>query len=116
MTQRLQVHPDNPQLRLLRQAAQVLRDGGLVATPTDACYVLTCHLNDKDAVQRLRAVREIDEKHLLTLMCSDLSELATYAKVYDKWWPELEKRNIQQIKFSAEDLAALRAKAAPIHD
>lgn len=81
MTQRLQVHPDNPQLRLLRQAAQVLRDGGLVATPTDACYVLTCHLNDKDAVQRLRAVREIDEKHLLTLMCSDLSELATYAKV-----------------------------------
>ena len=81
MTQRFVVHPTHPQPRLLRQAAQVLRDGGLVAVPTDACYVLACHLDDKEAVGRLRAVRGIDDKHLLTLMCHDLSQLATYAQV-----------------------------------
>ena len=81
MTQRFIVHPTNPQVRLLRQAAQVLHDGGLVAMPTDACYVLACHLDDKEAVERLRAIRGLDEKHLLTLMCRDLSELATYAQV-----------------------------------
>jgi len=81
MTQRFIVHPTNPQVRLLRQAAQVLHDGGLVAMPTDACYVLACHLDDKEPVERLRAIRGLDEKHLLTLMCRDLSELATYAQV-----------------------------------
>jgi tRNA threonylcarbamoyl adenosine modification protein (Sua5/YciO/YrdC/YwlC family) len=81
MTQRFTIHPTNPQPRLLRQAAQVLRDGGLVAMPTDACYVLACHLDDKTAVERLRAIRGLDEKHLLTLMCRDLSELAQYAQV-----------------------------------
>ncbi len=81
MTQRFVVHPTNPQQRLLRQAAQVLRDGGLVAVPTDACYVIACHLDDKQAVERLRAVRGIDDRHLLTLMCHDLSQLATYAQV-----------------------------------
>jgi tRNA threonylcarbamoyl adenosine modification protein (Sua5/YciO/YrdC/YwlC family) len=81
MTQRFTVHPTNPQPRLLRQAAQVLRDGGVVAMPTDACYVLACHLDDKTAVERLRAIRGLDEKHLLTLMCRDLSELAQYAQV-----------------------------------
>ena len=81
MTQRFNVHPTNPQPRLMRQAAQVLADGGLVAMPTDACYVLACHLDDKQAVDRLRAIRGIDERHLLTLMCRDLSELATYAQV-----------------------------------
>jgi tRNA threonylcarbamoyl adenosine modification protein (Sua5/YciO/YrdC/YwlC family) len=81
MTQRLTVHPTHPQPRLLRQAAQILRDGGVVAMPTDACYVLACHLDDKDAVSRLRAVRQIDEKHLLTLMCRDLSEVSSYAQV-----------------------------------
>ena len=81
MTQRFTVHPTHPQARLLRQAAQVLRDGGLVALPTDACYVLACHLDDKAAVERLRAVRGLDDKHLLTLMCRDLSELAVYAQV-----------------------------------
>jgi tRNA threonylcarbamoyl adenosine modification protein (Sua5/YciO/YrdC/YwlC family) len=81
MTQRFTVHPTHPQARLLRQAAQVLHDGGLVAMPTDACYVLACHLDDKAAVERLRAVRGLDDKHLLTLMCRDLSELAQYAQV-----------------------------------
>lgn len=81
MTQRFVVHPTSPQLRLLRQAAQLLGEGGLVAFPTDACYVLGCRLDDKDAVARLRAVRAIGERHLLTLMCRDLSQLATYAQV-----------------------------------
>ncbi len=81
MTQRFVLHAENPQQRLLRQAAQVLRDGGVVALPTDACYVLACQLDDKSAVDRLRALRGLDEKHLLTLMCRDLSELSVYARV-----------------------------------
>jgi len=84
MTQRFVVHPTNPQPRLLKQAAQVLAGGGLVALPTDACYVLACQLDDKEAVGRLRAVRAIDDKHLLTLMCRDLSELSTYAQVNNR--------------------------------
>lgn len=81
MTQRFTLHPRNPQVRLLRQAADVLGAGGLVALPTDACYVLACRLGDKGAVDRLRTIRGLDERHLLTLMCRDLSELSTYAKV-----------------------------------
>ena len=81
MTQRFTLHPANPQVRLLRQAAEVLGAGGLVAMPTDACYVLACRLGDKDAVERLRAIRGLDVRHLLTLMCRDLSELSTYAMV-----------------------------------
>ena len=81
MTQRFVVHPDTPQPRLLRQAAQLLRGGGLIAMPTDACYVLACPLDDKAAVDRLRALRGVDDKHLLTLMCRDLSEVSLYAQV-----------------------------------
>ncbi|HRA78942.1 MAG TPA: L-threonylcarbamoyladenylate synthase [Burkholderiaceae bacterium] len=81
MTQRFALHPTHPQARLLRQAAGVLGAGGLVAVPTDACYVLACRLGDKAAVDRLRAIRGLDERHLLTLMCRDLSELSTYARV-----------------------------------
>ncbi len=81
MAQRFTVHPTHPQPRLLRQAADILRRGGIAALPTDACYVLACHLDDKQSVDRLRAIRELDERHLLTLMCRDLSELATYAQV-----------------------------------
>lgn len=81
MTQRFVLHPDTPQQRLLRQAAQVLRDGGVIALPTDACYVLACQLDDKGAVDRLRTLRGLDDKHLLTLMCRDLSELSVYAQV-----------------------------------
>lgn len=81
MTQFFQIHPDNPQLRLIKQAAQIIHGGGIVALPTDSCYVLTCHLDDKAAVDRLRRIRQVDEKHHLTLMCRDLSEIANYAKV-----------------------------------
>ena len=81
MTQRFEIHPTHPQPRLVRPAAAILREGGLVVLPTDACYVLACHLADKAAVDRLRAIRAVDDRHLLTLMCRDLKELATYAQV-----------------------------------
>jgi tRNA threonylcarbamoyl adenosine modification protein (Sua5/YciO/YrdC/YwlC family) len=81
MSQYLQVHPDNPQLRLIRLAAQVIHGGGIVALPTDSCYALVCHLDDKAAVEKLRRIRAIDEKHHLTLLCRDLSDIALYARV-----------------------------------
>lgn len=81
MTQFFQIHPDNPQLRLIKQAAQIIDGGGIVALPTDSCYALVCHLDDKSAVERLRRIRGVDEKHHLTLLCRDLSEIAQYARV-----------------------------------
>lgn len=79
MAQYFSIHPTHPQPRLIRQAAEIVRRGGLIAYPTDSCYALGCHLGDADAQARLRRVREMDEKHHLTLMCRDLSEVATYA-------------------------------------
>lgn len=81
MAQHFVVHPVDPQVRLLRQAAQILDHGGVGAIPTDSCYALACHLDDKAAVDRIRAIRRVDERHLLTLMCRDLSDLGSYAKV-----------------------------------
>jgi tRNA threonylcarbamoyl adenosine modification protein (Sua5/YciO/YrdC/YwlC family) len=81
MSQFFQVHPVNPQQRLIKQAAQIVHDGGIVAVPTDSCYALVCHLDDKSAVERLRRIRGIDEKHHLTLLCRDLSEIGVYARV-----------------------------------
>jgi tRNA threonylcarbamoyl adenosine modification protein (Sua5/YciO/YrdC/YwlC family) len=81
MSQFFQVHPVNPQSRLIKQAAQIIHGGGIVAVPTDSCYALVCHLDDKGAVERLRRIRGIDEKHHLTLLCRDLSELGVYARV-----------------------------------
>jgi tRNA threonylcarbamoyl adenosine modification protein (Sua5/YciO/YrdC/YwlC family) len=81
MAQLFEVHPDNPQPRFLRQAAQMLQAGGLGAIPTDSSYALVCRLDDKAAVDALRRVRGVDEKHHLTLLCRDLSELANYAMV-----------------------------------
>ncbi|WP_343732307.1 L-threonylcarbamoyladenylate synthase [Duganella sp.] len=81
MSQFFQIHPVNPQARLVKQAAQIIHGGGIVAVPTDSCYALVCHLDDKGAVERLRRIRGIDEKHHLTLLCRDLSELGVYARV-----------------------------------
>ena len=81
MAQLFSVHPVDPQVRSLRQAAQILDHGGVGAIPTDSCYALACHLDDKAAVDRVRQIRRIDERHLLTLMCRDLSDIALYAKV-----------------------------------
>jgi tRNA threonylcarbamoyl adenosine modification protein (Sua5/YciO/YrdC/YwlC family) len=81
MAQLFVVHPTNPQLRLLRQAAQMIEHGGVAAIPTDSCYALVCRLDDKAAADRVRRIRGVDERHHLTLLCRDLSELANYAKV-----------------------------------
>lgn len=81
MSQFFQIHPENPQLRLIRQAVQIVDAGGIIALPTDSSYALVCHLDDKSAVDRLRRIRGIDDKHHLTLLCRDLSEFSNYAKV-----------------------------------
>src|SRR5688572_26251211 len=84
MSQLFEVHPDNPQPRLLKQAAQILENGGVCAVPTDSSYALVCHLDDKAAADALRHIRGVDDKHHLTLLCRDLSELASYARVDNK--------------------------------
>ena len=81
MSQFFQIHPENPQARLIKQAAQIIRSGGVVALPTDSAYALVCQLDDKGAVEKLRRIRGIDDKHHLTLLCRDLSEIAQYARV-----------------------------------
>jgi tRNA threonylcarbamoyl adenosine modification protein (Sua5/YciO/YrdC/YwlC family) len=83
VAQYFSIHPTHPQLRLARRAAEIVRGGGLIAYPTDSCYALGCHLGDAKAVERLRRVRGMDERHHLTLMCRDLSEIAAYAIVDD---------------------------------
>jgi tRNA threonylcarbamoyl adenosine modification protein (Sua5/YciO/YrdC/YwlC family) len=81
MTKFIAVHPVNPQVRLLQQAASIIADGGVAAIPTDSCYALVCHLDDKPAVDHIRRLRKIDERHHLSLLCRDLSEIAAYARV-----------------------------------
>ena len=81
MARIVNIHPETPQERLLIQAAQFIREGAVVALPTDSCYALGCHLGDKEALDRIRQIRQMDERHHLTLMCRDLSEIAKYARV-----------------------------------
>lgn len=81
MAQYFEIHPDNPQVRLLKQAVALLTRGAVVAVPTDSSYALVCHLDDKAAADNLRRIRGVDDKHHLTLLCRDLSELANYARV-----------------------------------
>lgn len=80
-SQFLQIHPQNPQPRLIHQAVEVLRKGGVIVYPTDSSYALGCHLDDKSAADRIRRVRQMDKHHNFTLVCRDLSEIATYARV-----------------------------------
>lgn len=81
MSQFFTIYPNNINIRLIRQAVAILRDGGIVVYPTDSCYALGCHLEDKEAVTRIRRIRQLDEHHHLTLMCRDLSEISHYARV-----------------------------------
>jgi tRNA threonylcarbamoyl adenosine modification protein (Sua5/YciO/YrdC/YwlC family) len=81
MSQYFTIHPEDPQPRLIKHAVEILQAGGVIAYPTDSCYALGCHLGDKDAQQRIRAIRGVDEHHHFTLVCRNLAELATYAKV-----------------------------------
>ncbi|MGD8811306.1 MAG: L-threonylcarbamoyladenylate synthase [Thioalkalispiraceae bacterium] len=81
MSQFFQIHPDNPQVRLIRQAAEMVQQGAVIVYPTDSAYALGCHLGDKKALERIKQIRQLNDKHNFTLMCRDLSEIATYAKV-----------------------------------
>ncbi|MBK8568612.1 MAG: threonylcarbamoyl-AMP synthase [Nitrosomonadales bacterium] len=81
MSQFFTIHPNNPQPRLIKQAADLVRNGAVIAYPTDSCYALGCHLGDKGAVARIRQIRGVDDKHHMTMVCRDLSELARYARV-----------------------------------
>lgn len=81
MAQYFQIHPDNPQIRLIRQAVTILRDGGVIAYPTDSGYALGCHIGDKTAQERIVRIRDLDHHHNFTLVCRDLSEIAVYARV-----------------------------------
>lgn len=81
MSQFFAIHPDNPQARLLRQAAALIEDGGILVYPTDSGYALGCRLGDKSALERIRRLRQLDKNHNMTLVCRDLSQLGTYAKV-----------------------------------
>lgn len=88
----LQLHPVSPQKRYIRQAVEMLRSGGVIAYPTDSCYALGCHIGDKNALERIRAIRAADRHHHFTLVCRDLSEVAHYAHV-DNWQYRLLKAN-----------------------
>jgi tRNA threonylcarbamoyl adenosine modification protein (Sua5/YciO/YrdC/YwlC family) len=81
VSQFFQIHPENPQPRLVRQAVDIIRAGGVVVYPTDSAYALGCHIGDKSALDRIRRIRKLDDRHNFTLVCRDLSEIATYAKV-----------------------------------
>lgn len=81
MSQFFQIHPETPQGRLVRQAADIIRSGGVVVYPTDSAYALGCHIGDKNALDRIRRIRKLDDRHNFTLVCRDLSEIASYAKV-----------------------------------
>jgi tRNA threonylcarbamoyl adenosine modification protein (Sua5/YciO/YrdC/YwlC family) len=80
MSQFFQIHPDNPQARLIRQATDIIRNGGVIVYPTDCGYSLGCHIGDKAALDRIRQIRRLDDKHNFTLVCKDLSEISTYAR------------------------------------
>jgi len=81
MSQFFEIHPDNPQKRLILQTIEIIDNGGVVVYPTDSSYAIGCHLGDKSAMEKIRRLRQVDDKHHFTLVCSDLSEIATYAKV-----------------------------------
>ncbi len=81
MSQYFSIHPVNPQMRLIKRAVEMIKQGALIVYPTDSCYAFGCHIGDKDALDRIRRIREVDEKHNFTLVCRDLSELGSYAFV-----------------------------------
>lgn len=90
MAQRFVVHPENPQVRLLKEAAKLLQQGGVMAYPTDSCYALGCMIGNKDGMDRIRALRGVDDKHHFTLVCRDLSEIAQYARVDNRQYRTLK--------------------------
>ncbi len=90
MSQFFSIHPDNPQHRLVRQASEIVKKGGIIVYPTDSAYALGCHVGDKKALDKIRQIRQLDKNHNFTLMCRDLSELAVYAKVDNQLYRSLK--------------------------
>jgi tRNA threonylcarbamoyl adenosine modification protein (Sua5/YciO/YrdC/YwlC family) len=90
VSQFFQIHPDNPQARLIREAADIIRAGGVVVYPTDSAYALGCHIGDKNALDKIRRIRQLEPRHNFTLVCRDLSEIATYAKVNNAAYRQLK--------------------------
>ena len=84
LSQFFSIHPDDPQLRLIRQAVAIIRDGGVAVLPTDSCYALGCHIGDKAAMERIRGIRGVDARHHFGLLCRDMAEAATYARIDDR--------------------------------
>ena len=84
VSQFFQIHAENPQARLVQQVVEIIQGGGVIVYPTDSAYALGCHLGDKHAMERIKRIRQLGDKHNFTLVCSDLSEIATYAKVDNK--------------------------------
>ena len=113
MAQYFEVHPLNPQLRLLKQAAQILQAGGVAAIPTDSSYALACHLDDKAAAEQLRRIRAVDERHHLTLLCRDLSELASYARVDNRQYRLLKLATPGPFTFILEATKEVPRRAQP---
>jgi tRNA threonylcarbamoyl adenosine modification protein (Sua5/YciO/YrdC/YwlC family) len=93
MAEYLEMHPQTPQIRLIRKAVDILRGGGVVAYPTDSCYALGCHVGDKDALERIRRIRDADKHHNFTLVCRNLAEIGRYAQL-DTWQFRLVKAHI----------------------
>ncbi len=91
MAQLFEIHPKNPQVRLIRRAVEIIRNGGVIVYPTDSCYALGCHLGDKEAMERIRRIRMADQSHHFTLVCRDLSEIARYARVDNRQYRLLRK-------------------------
>lgn len=94
MSQYFIIHPENPQQRLIQQAVQIIRKGGVIIYPTDSAYAIGCHIGDKDSLDRIRRIRQLDENHPLTLICRDISEVSQYAKIDDNRTFRLIKANI----------------------
>jgi len=90
MSQFFQIHPDNPQARLINQAVEILNSGGVIVYPTDCAYAIGCHLGDKRALDRIKRLRQLNDKHNFTLVCRDLSEISTYAKVDNQCYRSLK--------------------------
>lgn len=91
MAQLFEIHPENPQIRLVRRAAEIMRAGGVIVYPTDSCYALGCHLGDKQAMERIRRIRLADKGHPFTLVCRDLSEISRYARIDNRQYRLLRK-------------------------
>ncbi len=102
MSQFFTIHPDNPQLRLIHQAVEIIRQGGVIIYPTDSAYAIGCHIGDKKALDRIRQIRHLDKHHNFTLVCRDLSELALYAKVDNQVYRTLKSHTPGSYTFILE--------------